>query len=80
MEWRDVAESHGDYYFRWVMSVKLKREGRHKPPTLTPGISQVRFGADGKVIFQQDYFDAGSFLYEKIPVLGGEIRSIKKRM
>lgn len=80
IDWKDVAESQGDYYFRWVMTLKLKRDGKSKPPTLTCGISQVRFGADGKVIFQQDYYDAGAFLYEKLPILGGEIRYIKKRM
>jgi SnoaL-like domain len=80
MEWLDVAESHGDYYFRWIMSVKLKRDGKDAPPGLTTGISHVRFGPDGKVIFHQDYFDAAAFLYEKIPVLGGEIRFIKRRL
>jgi len=80
MDWQDVAEHGGDYYFRWVMSVKLKRDGKNKPPSLTTGISFVRFGADGKVIFHQDYFDAAAFLYEKIPVLGSEIRFIKKRI
>jgi hypothetical protein len=80
MDWKDVGESHGDYYFRWVMSLKLHRDGKKKPPSLTPGISHVRFGPDGKVIFHQDYFDAATFLYERIPILGGEIRFIKKRL
>lgn len=80
MEWLDVAESHGDYYFSWIMSVTLKRDGKDAKPGLTTGISHVRFGPDGKVIFHQDYFDAAAFLYEKIPVLGGEIRFIKNRL
>jgi outer membrane murein-binding lipoprotein Lpp len=80
MDWQDVVEHDGNYYFRWVMSVKLKRDEKSKPPSLTTGISFVRFGADGKVIFHQDYFDAAAFLYENIPVLGAEIRFIKKRL
>jgi len=80
MEWLDVSESNGDYYFRWIMSVKLNRDGKDRPPSLTTGISHVRFGPDGRVIFHQDYFDAAAFLYEKIPVLGGEIRFIKNRL
>jgi hypothetical protein len=80
IDWQDVAKSNGDYYFRWVMIVKLKRDSRHKPPTQTCGISQIRFGPDGKVIYEQDYFDAAAFLYEQLPVLGGEIRFIKKRL
>jgi hypothetical protein len=80
MDWKDVAESDGNYYFRWVMSVKLKRDGKNDPPSLTTGISHVRFNQDGLVVFHQDYFDSAAFLYEKIPVLGGEIRFIKNRL
>jgi limonene-1,2-epoxide hydrolase len=80
MDWKDVGKSDGDYYFRWVMEVRLKRDSRKKPPVLACGISEVRFGADGRVIFEQDYFDAASFLYERLPIIGGEIRFIKKRL
>ncbi len=80
MEWLDVSEHDGNYYFRWIMSVKLKRDAKDKPAGRTTGISHVRFGPDGKVIFHQDYFDGAAFLYEKIPVLGAEIRFIKKRL
>jgi hypothetical protein len=80
IEWQDVGKSDGDYYFRWVMTVKLKREGKDKPPTHTWGISQIRFGDDGKVVYEQDFFDAAAFLYERLPILGGEIRFIKKRL
>lgn len=80
INWQDVAKGDGDYYCRWVMTVKLKRDSRHKPPAQTCGISEIRFGADGKVIYEQDYFDAASFLYERLPILGGEIRFIKKRL
>jgi hypothetical protein len=80
MDWKEVANHDGDYYFRWVMTLKLKRDGKQEAPTLNNGISHVRFGADGKVIFHEDYFDAATFLYEKVPVLGSGIRFIKKRM
>ena len=80
MDWKDVGESDGDYYFRWVMSVKLKRDGKNDPPSLTTGISHVRFNKDGMVVFHQDYFDAAAFLYEKIPGLGAQIRFIKNRL
>jgi hypothetical protein len=80
MDWLDVARDGQDYYFRWVMSVKLKRDGKDTPPGLTTGISHVRFDREGMVVFHQDYFDGAAFLYEKIPVLGWEIRLIKKRL
>ena len=67
MDWKDVSESHGDYYFRWIMSVKLERDAKDKPAGRTTGISHVRFGADGKVIFHQDYFDGAAFCMRKYP-------------
>jgi hypothetical protein len=80
LEFKDIGESEGTYYFNWIMTVKLHRDKKKAPPTQTPGISQVRFGADGKVIFQHDFYDAGGFLYEKLPILGGGIRFVKKHM
>ena len=80
MDWKDVASHDGNYYFRWVMTLKLKRDGKNKPATLTTGMSHVRFDKDGKVVFHQDYYDAGAFLYEKVPIMGGVIRHIKKSL
>ena len=80
MDWKDVSESDGNYYFRWIMSVKLKRDSAKDPPTRVTGISHVRFGADGKVIFHQDYFDGAALIYEKVPVMGWAIRAIKRHI
>ena len=80
MDWKDVAVGGDNYYFRWIMSVKLKRDDKKAAPSLTTGISHVRFNRDGLVVFHQDYFDGAAFLYEKLPVLGGEIRFVKKRL
>jgi steroid delta-isomerase len=80
MDWKDVAEHDGDFYFRWVMTLKLKRDGKNDPSTVNNGISHVRFNAAGLVIFHEDYFDAATFLYEKIPLLGSAIRFIKNRL
>jgi hypothetical protein len=43
------------------------------------GMTHLRFDRDGRVIYHQDYWDSGSALFEKIPVLGGGIRAVKKR-
>jgi hypothetical protein len=42
-------------------------------------MTHLRFDRDGRVIYHQDYWDSGSALFEKIPVLGGGIRAVKKR-
>jgi len=80
MGWKDVSESDGNYYFRWIMSVKLKRDSAKDPPTRVTGISHVRFGPDGRVIFHQDYFDGAALIYEKVPVMGWAIRAIKRHI
>jgi steroid delta-isomerase len=42
------------------------------------GGSHLRFTPDGKVSYHRDYWDAAEELYEKIPLLGGLMRLIKK--
>ncbi|CFR07092.1 SnoaL-like domain [Yersinia frederiksenii] len=43
------------------------------------GISQLRF-AEQRVIYQRDYYDLGAMLYEHIPLLGGVVVKLKKRL
>lgn len=43
------------------------------------GSSHLQFNDEGKVTFHRDYWDAAEELYEKIPMLGGLMRLIKKR-
>lgn len=71
-----VAVDDGNYYFRWVMHLRMKRSP--DDPIQTVGMSHVRYDAEGKVIFHQDYWDTGA-VYEKIPVMGAVIRWIKKK-
>ncbi len=74
---QDVAVHGGEYYFRWVMHLRLKRDKDSEIRTV--GMSHVRFDAEGRVVFQQDYWDAGA-VYERLPVIGGVIRWIKRRI
>lgn len=43
------------------------------------GATHVQFGADGSVAMHRDYWDAAEELYEKIPLLGGFMRLLKRR-
>jgi steroid delta-isomerase len=71
----EVAVKNGNYYFRWVMNLTLKR---NKEKTLQAvGMSHVRFGRDGKVTFQQDYWDI-NVLYEELPVIRHIVKRVKK--
>jgi hypothetical protein len=41
------------------------------------GSSHIKFAPDGKVAYHRDYWDAAEELYEKLPVLGGLMRTLK---
>lgn len=44
------------------------------------GSSHLRFAPDGRVIYHRDYWDAAEELWEKLPLLGGLLRLLKKRL
>ncbi|MBI3875989.1 MAG: nuclear transport factor 2 family protein [Verrucomicrobia bacterium] len=78
VQFDDVAESGGNYYFRWVMDTRLKK--LRKGETIrTIGITHIRFDADGRVALHQDFWDTAAGLYEHVPVVGTMIRSIKAK-
>jgi ketosteroid isomerase-like protein len=43
------------------------------------GASHLKFDADGRVRYHRDYWDAAEELYEKMPLLGGLMRLLKRR-
>ncbi len=78
-EFQDVGRHEGNYYFRWIMKVSLKRDPEgHVTQSL--GMSHMRFNADGKVIFHQDYWDPTDVVYRHIPVANWLIKKVKDRM
>ncbi len=79
VEVRDVAQSGGNYYVRWVMELQFKKFRRGQL-TRSLGISHLRFNSGGQVVYHQDYWDAAGGLFEHIPVVGWMIRSIKGRL
>ncbi|SEM44712.1 SnoaL-like domain-containing protein [Syntrophus gentianae] len=74
---QDVAVHDGNYYFRWIMHLTLKRN--KEKPIQAVGMSHVRFNAQGQIIFHQDYWDTG-IIYEQAPILGRIITWIRSRI
>jgi steroid Delta-isomerase len=72
----DVSVHEGNYYFRWVMKLTIKRDKEN--PIEQIGMSHVRFAPDGKVIFHTDYWDT-SVVFERAPVIGSIIRWAKEQ-
>lgn len=75
----NTRTAEGEYLVRWRMSIRFKRF-RRGVDTATVGMSQLRFNAQGLVVYHQDYWNAADGLYEHIPVLGSLIRLIKRRL
>ena len=63
---------------RWTMSFRHPAIAAGKEVTVE-GCSELVW-RDGKIIRHTDFFDAGSMLYEHLPVFGWAIRKLKERM
>ena len=61
----------------WTMTLQHKTFDKYNTVEIN-GSSLIRFGE--KIHFHQDYFDAGALIYERIPVVGKVIKSIKARV
>ncbi|TVP81841.1 MAG: hypothetical protein EA353_01125 [Puniceicoccaceae bacterium] len=74
-----VARSGSDYYFDWTMRLDFKKT----PPNTweeSIGVSHMRFNAEGKVIFHQDYWDPTDIVYRRIPIARQLIAYVKKKL
>lgn len=79
VEHLNTVAKDGEYYFHWRMDIRFKKFKKGTTQT-SWGISHIRFDKDGRVVYHQDYWDAATHLFEKIPVVGGLIRWIKGRL
>ncbi len=80
-DFSDVAASieSPDYYLRWQMTLE-KRALNRGIPIRIPGVTHFRFDASGRVLVQRDFWNTGSGLYERLPVLGWVIRWVRGRI
>lgn len=74
-----TRSEHGEHWVRWSMMIRFKKLRRGQD-TWTIGISHLRFDAEGRVVYHQDYWNAADGIYEHIPLLGAAIRAIKRRL
>ncbi len=62
-------------YIRWNFGYEMK--GRKY---FVEGMSEVMFSRDAKVMSHIDYWDAGEYFYEHIPLLGRALRFVKSKL
>jgi hypothetical protein len=61
-----------DFHFRF-------RNFRSDRPQIIRGATHLRLAADGRIRSHRDYWDAAEELYEKLPMVGGLMRWLKRR-
>jgi limonene-1,2-epoxide hydrolase len=76
-EFGEVLESPGQAMLTWTMHMAHRRLRPGETLSL-PGASHIRFAK--RVHYHRDYFDAGALLYERLPLLGGVVRAIRRRV
>lgn len=74
----DVIAVGGQCFLTWNFEFRLKRFDRATLQTIR-GSSHLKFTAGGLIEFHRDYWDAAEELYEKLPLLGGLMRWLKRR-
>lgn len=77
IEVQGTASQGGDHYVRWLMTFRTEPDD---PLITARGITHVRFGADGKVIFHADFWDVSAAVWERVPVVGTVIRKARARL
>ncbi|MEI8168314.1 MAG: nuclear transport factor 2 family protein [Rhodoferax sp.] len=65
-------------FMTWEFRFRFKRFLRGKEQTIL-GTSHLVFSEQGLITLHRDYWDAAEELYEKLPVVGGLMRWLKKR-
>jgi len=72
---QDVAVSGPDCYVRWSMEVRTRNLAGGEP-TVTEGVSQLRFDEQGRIILHQDFWNPAAGIYQHLPLLGPAIRYV----
>ena len=75
-----VKEHAGDMrglFLVWDMSFRMKT-WRPQDTQIIRGVSHLRFGTDGKVVYHRDYWDTGEELYAKLPLIGAGARLLRR--
>ncbi len=73
-----IAQGH-EAFLTWDFTFRIKKFKPNVTQTIR-GASHLRFNEEGRVVFHRDYWDAAEELYEKLPVIGGFMRFIKRRV
>lgn len=74
-----IAVDGDTAFLRWTMRGRPRTRWL-AAPLVVEGVSEVRFDAGGRVIEHVDHWDAAGQLYERLPLLGGLLRVLHRRL
>ena len=74
---REVIVQGSQCFLTWDFVFRMRRFRRESQ--LIRGGSHLVLAADGRIEMHRDYWDAAEELYEKLPIVGGLMRWLKKR-
>ncbi|UCG97382.1 MAG: nuclear transport factor 2 family protein [Burkholderiales bacterium] len=74
---REVVAEGSSALLTWDFLFRARRLGRAEQ--VIHGASHLRFDAAGRIEYHRDYWDAAEELYEKIPLLGGLMRLLRRK-
>ena len=74
---RDVIVQDRQVFLSWDFLFRMRRFNRAEQ--CIRGASHLRLAADGRISEHRDYWDAAEELYEKLPLVGGLMRWLKKK-
>ena len=73
----DVVHQDEQCFLSWDFLFRMRGSARERR---IHGSSHLRFASDGRIDYHRDYWDAAEQVYEQLPLLGGVLRWIKRRL
>lgn len=74
-----AIEQNNDAFITWDFTFRMKRFNTTTIQCCR-GSSHLVFDSNNQIYYHRDYWDAAEELYEKIPVLGGFMRWLKRKV
>jgi steroid Delta-isomerase len=74
---RDVICEGDQCFLSWDFLFRMRRFRRDEQ--CIRGATHLLLAADGRIAVHRDYWDAAEELYQKLPLLGGLMRWLKRR-
>jgi limonene-1,2-epoxide hydrolase len=74
---REVLQQDERCFLVWDFVFRFRRSDEGEQ--LIRGATHLQLAPDGRIAMHRDYWDAAEELYEKLPILGGLMRWLKRR-